>query len=76
MTDIEITTNSELMIAQLEAVSPEGRDVIDAFIPKRGGAEYSVMDSGRILIHTDDLDDFKAVSERAGLTSERTAHSI
>lgn len=70
MADIDITSDSELMVAQVEAQNDTAAEFIDAFVPAREGAEYTVVDSGRLIVHTDDVDAFIEAAQKSGLTTE------
>lgn len=70
MTDMTITVDGELMVAHIEAENGDATEFIDAFVPKREGAEMSVVDSGRIMLHSDDVDAFVAEAREDGFEVE------
>lgn len=67
MTDLAITRNAELMLAQVEGASDEAVEFVDAWTPSRAGAHYEVVDSGRIIVEDDDL---------AGLLEQATVQGL
>lgn len=61
--DIELTRDDELMVVQAEAQTDEGTEFIDAYYNDR----LTVVDEGRIILHTDDEPAFKLAANAKGL---------
>lgn len=70
MTDFKILRSGELMVVHIEAQNYDATEFLDAFFPKRKGAEMSVLDSGRIMLHEQDLDAFIAEATADGFKHE------
>lgn len=71
MADIDIDARGGTV--RVEAVTPHGVYVVDKFIPSRTGAHYEVVDSGRIVLAGEDLDDFLVECKRLSATVEQEA---
>lgn len=69
MSDILITSNSELMVFQAEAQNEAAIDFIDGFLP--ADAHLVVVDSGRIVLPAHVEAEMTAAAKQAGLTVER-----
>lgn len=65
MPDIEITRDSELMVAQAYALTEQAVDFIDGWM----GHEYVVVDSGRIIIPEGELEEFVKIASGYGVTA-------
>lgn len=66
--DLTITRNAELMVAGVDAETDRGIDFVDAWLPQED-AEYTVVDSGRLVIHEALLPELREAARRAGLTT-------
>jgi hypothetical protein len=65
--DIEIHLDGELEIVQVEAQTEAGEDFINAYMPDRAG-RIQVLDSGSIIIPSDELTEFARQCEQRDLT--------
>lgn len=70
MAEIEATRSGELMVVGVQAQTEEATEFIDFYFPKRKDAKWTVVDSGRILLETRDLDAFIAEAKHDGLDVE------
>lgn len=66
MPDIQMTRDGELMVAHAEGLTDAGTEFIDAYLPSRVDRIVAV-DSGRIIIHTDDEAAFVEAAKLRGL---------
>lgn len=64
MTDLEITRDGELMVAQVEGLTDAGVEFVDAYT----SPQLVVVDSGRIILPYDALDGCLAHADTAGLS--------
>lgn len=62
--DIEVKTDSELMVAHIEAQTDEGQEFVDAYTVE----DLIVIDSGRIIIPTEKLQEFGESAIIVGIT--------
>ena len=66
MTDLLVTRDSELMVAQVEGTTDEGTDFVDGFNPV--GVGFVVVDSGRIVVDEGVLPALREGAKQRGLT--------
>lgn len=69
MGDVEIQRDGELMVAHIAAQTMEAVEFIDSYLPSRVD-RIAVVDSGRIILHTDDAEAFVKAAEKSGLEVE------
>lgn len=68
MNDIEVQSSGELMVAHIEGQTEAATEFIDAYQSET----MSVVDSGRIMLPSDDLDTFVESAKAQGLKVELT----
>lgn len=71
MTDLVLTTDSELMVTHIESQTEAGQNFLDAYV----APDLVVIDSGRIIIPQDAVVSLVLDCERAGLTLSLSASS-
>ena len=64
--DLAVIEDGEFMVAQVEARSERGTDFLDAYCPDH---EYTVVDSGRVIVPQDRLSALLAVAAAQGLVA-------
>lgn len=67
MSDLEVIMDGELMVAQVEGLTEVGVDFLDEYTPS---FEYTVVDSGRLIVPQVNLPELLAAATQAGLSSE------
>lgn len=65
MPDLSVIEDGELMVAQVEGSSDSGNDFLDAYCPAH---DYTVVDSGRIIVPQEHLPKLLAAAAEQGLT--------
>jgi hypothetical protein len=72
MADITATKSGETMITGVNAETEAGVEFVDAWFPTRQGAtaNCTVIDSGRLLFETKDLDQFLQDALAKGVSVE------
>lgn len=70
MPDLTITRNGELMIAHIEGDTDAGIEFVDAYMPD--GVEFSVIDSGRILLRDEAIEALTTAARNEGLEIAET----
>lgn len=68
MADITVTRNSELMVAQAQGENDDGIEFLDGYMPE---GDYTVVDSGRIIIPEGSIDDLLNAANEKGLSVEQ-----
>lgn len=71
--DLTITTDSELMVAHIEAQTDDATEFVDAYLPAGNPDRMTVVDSGRIVLDTGGAIAFVAEAKQRGLTIEKVA---
>lgn len=66
MNDIEVQSSGELMVAHIESQTEAATEFIDSYVSET----MSVVDSGRIMLPTDDVDTFVEAAKAQGLKVE------
>lgn len=62
---LRVLKDDELMVAHVEGDDEASIDFLDAYMP--GRAEFVVVDSGRLIVHTDDLETLVSVAKCRGI---------
>lgn len=67
--DLSVIEDGEFMVAQVEGLSDSGSFFVDAYSPPH---EYTVVDSGRIIVPQEHLWRLLATAAKQGLVVVRT----
>lgn len=65
--DVEVTHDKTRAVAHVEGMSEEGIEFVDAYFPK--GA-YEVLDAGRIVIASAEVEEFATDAKVRGVSVE------
>jgi hypothetical protein len=71
MSDVIVTRSGELGVSGIQAQNEAGIDFVDGWFPTRKGAPCTVVDSGRLVIANQDVDEFVEAAKAERLTVDR-----
>lgn len=71
--DVEITRDSELMVAGIVGNTEAGIEFVDAWTPRSPAVEFVVVDSGHIIVPEAEIESVVASAAERGLSVERSS---